>query len=147
MSRIVLRGIRRVLSKVIAQSGTIDTSSPRLVLEEKANYSTNAAIRISLTDKKKRFRWLDNFKEWLGLRAEAFLPAAKEYGLPYPKGLLLVGVQGTGKSLAAKSVADEELPLLKLDFGRLFASLIGQSESRVRKMIQIAEALSPCVYG
>ena len=77
---------------------------------------------------------------------EAFLPAAKEYGLPYPKGLLLVGVQGTGKSLAAKTVAKEwNLPLLRLDFGRLFASLIGQSESRVRQMIQIAESLSPCV--
>jgi len=89
---------------------------------------------------------LDNFKEWLNLRAEAFSPAAREYGLPYPKGVLLVGIQGTGKSLAAKTVANEwNLPLLRLDFGRLFASLVGQSESRVRKMIQIAEALSPCV--
>ena len=68
------------------------------------------------------------------------------YGLPYPKGLLLVGVQGTGKSIAAKIIAYEwQQPLLRLDFGRLFASLIGQSEQRVRKMIEIAEALSPCV--
>ncbi len=143
-----LERIRRVLSKVIAQSGTIDTSSPRLVLEEKKQIiQQTQLLEFSLTDKKiSDLGGLDNFKEWLGLRAEAFLPAAKEYGLPYPKGLLLVGVQGTGKSLAAKSVADEwSLPLLKLDFGRLFASLIGQSESRVRKMIQIAEALSPCV--
>jgi len=66
--------------------------------------------------------------------------------LPYPKGLLLVGVQGTGKSIAAKIIAHEwQLPLLRLDFGRLFASLIGQSEQRVRKMIEIAEALSPCI--
>ena len=69
-----------------------------------------------------------------------------QHGLPYPKGLLLVGVQGTGKSIAAKIIANEwKLPLLRLDFGRLFASLVGQSESRVRKMIQISEALSPCV--
>jgi len=143
-----LERIRRVLSKVIAQSGTIDNSSPQLVLEEKKQIiQQTQLLEFSLTDKKiTDLGGLDNFKDWLKLRSEAFLPAAKEYGLPYPKGLLLVGVQGTGKSLAAKTVADEwNLPLLRLDFGRLFASLIGQSESRVRKMIQIAEALSPCV--
>jgi SpoVK/Ycf46/Vps4 family AAA+-type ATPase len=89
---------------------------------------------------------LDNFKDWLSLRSKAFSQEAIKYGLPYPKGLLLVGVQGTGKSIAAKIIAHEwQLPLLRLDFGRLFASLIGQSEQRVRKMIEIAEALSPCV--
>ena len=87
-----------------------------------------------------------NFKDWLRLREDAFSQEATDYGLPYPKGLLLVGVQGTGKSLAAKTIAHEwKLPLLRLDFGRLFASLIGQSEQRVRKMIEIAEALSPCI--
>lgn len=143
-----LERIRRVLSKVIAQSGNIDAASPKLILEEKRQIiQQTQLLEFSLTDKKiSDLGGLDNFKEWLKLRAEAFLPAAKEYGLPYPKGLLLVGVQGTGKSLAAKTVANEwNLPLLRLDFGRLFASLIGQSESRVRKMIQIAEALSPCV--
>ena len=143
-----LERIRRVLSKVIAQSGTIDMTSPQLVLEEKKQIiQQTQLLEFSLTDKKiTDLGGLDNFKDWLKLRSEAFLPAAKEYGLPYPKGLLLVGVQGTGKSLAAKTVADEwKLPLLRLDFGRLFASLIGQSESRVRKIIQIAEALSPCV--
>ena len=63
---------------------------------------------------------LDNFKDWLKLRTNAFSQAAITYGLPYPKGLLLVGVQGTGKSVAAKTIAYEwELPLLRLDFGRL----------------------------
>ena len=58
----------------------------------------------------------------------------------------LVGVQGTGKSLAAKTIANDwKLPLLRLDFGRLFASLVGQSESRIRKVIQLSEALSPCI--
>ena len=84
---------------------------------------------------------LDNFKAWLKRRDEAFSQIALDYGLPYPKGLVLVGVQGTGKSIAAKIIANEwKLPLLRLDFGRLFASLVGQSESRVRQMIQIAEA-------
>ena len=77
---------------------------------------------------------------------KAFSQEAVTYGLPYPKRFILVGVQGTGKSVAAKIIAHEwQLPLLRLDFGRLFASLIGQSEQRVRKMIEIAEALSPCV--
>jgi len=143
-----LERIRRVLSKVIAQSGNIDTSSPKLVLEEKKQIiQQTQLLEFILTNKKLTdLGGLDNYKDWLKLRAEAFLPAAKDYGLPYPKGLLLVGVQGTGKSLAAKTVANEwNMPLLRLDFGRLFASLVGQSESRVRKMIQTAEALSPCV--
>jgi SpoVK/Ycf46/Vps4 family AAA+-type ATPase len=143
-----LERIRRVLSKVIAKSGTIDQSSPKLILEEKRQIiQQTQLLEFSMTDKSMTdLGGLDNFKDWLKLRSEAFLPAAKKYGLPYPKGLLLVGVQGTGKSLAAKTVANEwNLPLLRLDFGRLFASLIGQSESRVRSMIQIAEAISPCV--
>ena len=143
-----LERIRRVLSKVIAQSGMIDETSPRLILEEKKQIiQQTQLLEFRTADKNiKDLGGLDNFKDWLRIRSEAFSPAAQEYGLPYPKGLLLVGVQGTGKSLAAKTVANEwNLPLLRLDFGRLFASLIGQSESRVRKMIQIAEALSPCV--
>lgn len=143
-----LERIRRVLSKIIAQSGRIDKSSPQLILEEKKQIIQQTQIlEFTLTDKKiTDLGGLDNFKDWLKLRSEAFLPAAKDYGLPYPKGLLLVGVQGTGKSLAAKTVANQwNLPLLRLDFGRLFASLVGESESRVRKMVQIAEALAPCV--
>ena len=143
-----LERIRRVLSKVIAKSGNIDVSSPSLVIEEKKQIiQQTQLLEFNVTDKKiTDVGGLENFKDWLKLRSEAFSPAAQEYGLPYPKGLLLVGIQGTGKSLAAKTVASEwNLPLLRLDFGRLFGSLIGQSESRVRKMIQIAEALSPCV--
>ena len=139
-----LERIRRVLSKVIAQSGNIDASSPKLIIEEKKQIiQQTQLLEFNTTDKKiTDVGGLENFKEWLSLRAEAFSPAARKYGLPYPKGLLLVGIQGTGKSLAAKTVASEwNLPLLRLDFGRLFASLVGESESRVRKMIQIAEAL------
>merc|ERR1712194_53435 len=143
-----LERIRRVLSKIIAQYGEINELSPNVILEEKKQIiQQSQLLEFSLANKTTAdLGGLDNFKSWLQLRSEAFSPAAIEYGLPYPKGLLLVGVQGTGKSLAAKTIAHEwQLPLLRLDFGRLFASLIGQSESRVRKMIQIAEALSPCV--
>ena len=143
-----LERIRRVLSKIIAKYGEIDESSPDLVLEEKKQIiQQTQLLEFCLNDKNiSDLGGLDNFKDWLKLREKAFSPEAVKYGLPYPKGLLLVGVQGTGKSIAAKIIAHEwKLPLLRLDFGRLFASLIGQSEQRVRKMIEIAEALSPCV--
>ena len=143
-----LERIRRVLSKIIAQYGEIKESSPELILQEKKQIiQQSQLLEFCIADKKlSDLGGLENFKDWLKVRSEAFSQAAIEYGLPYPKGLLLVGVQGTGKSIAAKIIANEwQLPLLRLDFGRLFASLVGQSESRVRKMIQVAEALSPCI--
>lgn len=143
-----LERIRRVLSKVIARYGVINSESSEIILQEKQQIiQQTQLLEFCRTDKKiSDLGGLDNFKVWLKLRTKAFSQDAIEYGLPYPKGLLLVGVQGTGKSIAAKTIADEwKLPLLRLDFGRLFASLVGQSESRVRKMIEIAEALSPCV--
>jgi SpoVK/Ycf46/Vps4 family AAA+-type ATPase len=143
-----LERIRRVLSKIITQYGEISEGSPRLILEEKKQIiQQSQLLEFCIADKKiSDLGGLDNFKIWLKRRDNAFSQTAIDYGLPYPKGVLLVGVQGTGKSLAAKTIANEwKLPLLKLDFGRLFASLVGQSESRVRQMIQTAEALSPCV--
>lgn len=143
-----LERIRRVLSKVIAKDGKITEESPLLVLQEKKQIiQQTQLLEFCLTDKTLTdLGGLDNFKDWLKLREGAFSQAAIDYGLPYPKGLLLIGIQGTGKSIAAKIIAYEwKLPLLRLDFGRLFASLIGQSEQRVRKMIEIAEALAPCV--
>jgi SpoVK/Ycf46/Vps4 family AAA+-type ATPase len=137
-----------VLSKIITQYGEISEGSPRLILEEKKQIiQQSQLLEFCIADKKiSDLGGLDNFKIWLKRRDNAFSQTAIDYGLPYPKGVLLVGVQGTGKSLAAKTIANEwKLPLLKLDFGRLFASLVGQSESRVRQMIQTAEALSPCV--
>jgi len=143
-----LERIRRVLSKVIAKYGEMSEESSGLILQEKKQIiQQTQLLEFCLTDKSiSDLGGLDNFKDWLKLRSKAFSQEAVNYGLPFPKGLLLVGVQGTGKSVAAKIIAHEwQLPLLRLDFGRLFASLIGQSEQRVRKMIEIAEALSPCV--
>lgn len=140
--------IRRVLSKIIAQWGEINELSSPLILEEKKQIiQKTQLLEFCLANKTiSDLGGLDNFKNWLKLRSNAFSQAAIDYGLPYPKGLLLVGVQGTGKSLTAKVIAKEwNLPLLRLDFGRLFASLVGQSESRIRKTITIAEALSPCI--
>jgi SpoVK/Ycf46/Vps4 family AAA+-type ATPase len=89
---------------------------------------------------------LDNLKDWLRKRKTAFGIQASNYGLPTPRGLLLVGIQGTGKSLTAKAIANEwQLPLLKLDVGKLFGGIVGESESRLRQMINLAETISPCI--
>ncbi len=89
---------------------------------------------------------LENLKAWLIQRGEAFTERARTYGLPVPKGMLVLGVPGTGKSLTAKATASVfGVPLLKLDAGRLFGGLVGQSEANVRSVIQTAEAISPCV--
>ncbi|MCB0162015.1 MAG: AAA family ATPase, partial [Caldilineaceae bacterium] len=85
-------------------------------------------------------------KEWLRKRTRAFSDEARAFGLPAPKGILLVGVQGSGKSLVAKAVANLwKLPLLRLDVGRLFASLVGSSEQNLRTAIRTAESIAPVV--
>lgn len=89
---------------------------------------------------------LDTLKGWLRKRVRAFSKEARDYGLPEPKGILLVGVQGCGKSLVAKAVANSwRLPLLRLDVGRLFASLVGSSEENLRNAIKVAESIAPIV--
>ncbi len=89
---------------------------------------------------------LATLKEWLRKRVRAFSDEARAFGLPEPKGILLVGVQGCGKSLVAKSVANSwRLPLLRLDVGRLFSSLVGSSEENLRSAIRTAESIAPVV--
>ncbi|MBS1723323.1 MAG: AAA family ATPase [Armatimonadetes bacterium] len=89
---------------------------------------------------------LDLLKEWLMRREKSFTEAAREFGIPYPKGVLLIGVQGCGKSLVAKAIsASYNLPMLKMDVGRVFGSLVGQSEDNMRRAIRIAESLAPCI--
>nr|YP_009732198.1 hypothetical protein [Gracilaria spinulosa]QHS70664.1 hypothetical protein [Gracilaria spinulosa] len=85
-------------------------------------------------------------KDWLNKRSKAFCVQAKDYGLMVPRGILLVGIQGTGKSLVAKAISGQwKLPLLKLDIGKIFAGIVGKSEERMRNMIKIAEQSSPCI--
>jgi hypothetical protein len=89
---------------------------------------------------------LDVLKDWLLKRRNAFGKKARVYGLPIPKGLLISGIPGTGKSLTAKATASVfGVPLLRLDAGRIFAGLVGQSEFNLRSVIQTAEAIAPCV--
>ncbi len=85
-------------------------------------------------------------KDWLAKRALAFSDRARQFGLPEPKGLLLLGVQGAGKSLVAKAVASEwKLPLLRLDLGRMFNQFVGSSEQNMRTALRLSESIAPCV--
>lgn len=89
---------------------------------------------------------LECLKEWLGKRATAFSQEARRFGLPAPKGVLLIGVQGCGKSLCAKAVSKLwNMPLLRFDMGRMFSSLVGSSEENIRRAIAVAESIAPAV--
>lgn len=89
---------------------------------------------------------LESLKEWLKTRKAGFDPDAEEFGMTPPKGVLLLGVQGCGKSLIAKSIASEwNLPLLKFDLGKVFGGIIGESEANIRKALSVAEAVSPSI--
>jgi len=89
---------------------------------------------------------LNNLKDWLVKRKDFFSDEARAYGLPAPKGILLVGVPGCGKSLTAKVVGIAwQVPVVRMDAGRLFGKYIGESEGLVRRALELAEAISPCV--
>ena len=143
-----LERIRRVLSKIIATYKTIDDNSIAILLSEKKQIISQTEILeyFSVTEKIANLGGLDNLKDWVNKRKTAFSIQASNYGLPTPRGLLLVGIQGTGKSLSAKAIANDwQLPLLKLDVGKLFGGIVGESESRLRQMINLAETISPCI--
>jgi SpoVK/Ycf46/Vps4 family AAA+-type ATPase len=143
-----LERIRRVLSKIIATYKTIDENSIKLLLNEKKQIISQTEILEywSVDETISKIGGVDNLKNWLKKRKTSFGIQASNYGLPTPRGLLLVGIQGTGKSLTAKAIANEwQLPLLKLDVGKLFGGIVGESESRLRQMIQVAETISPCI--
>ncbi len=143
-----LERIRRVLTKAIASNGKLESDDVELILEEKRSSIRQTKILdyYPATEQISDIGGLDNLKSWLLRRGGAFSEQARAYGLPNPRGLLLVGIQGTGKSLTAKAIAHHwHLPLLRLDVGRLFAGLVGESESRTRQTIELAEALAPCI--
>ncbi|MEG4055463.1 MULTISPECIES: AAA family ATPase [unclassified Microcoleus] len=140
--------IGRVLAKALAAKQQINESDIDGVLEEKQQAIRQTGILEFFNSREslKSVGGLENLKQWVKMRQDAFTDEARRYGIPNPKGVLLVGIQGTGKSLSAKTIASEwRLPLLRLDTGRLFGGVVGESESRVRQMIQLAEAIAPCV--
>lgn len=112
--------------EVIRKTGVLEYFNPKVSLEDVGG--------------------LGNLTSWLQERKCLFHEDAIEYGLTQPKGALLIGVPGSGKSLAAKATAAAyQIPLLRLDFGALFGSLVGESERQARQAIQVAERVAPCV--
>jgi SpoVK/Ycf46/Vps4 family AAA+-type ATPase len=137
-----------VFAKALVSSASFDERDIPLIISEKKQIirKTGLLEYFDLGETIKNVGGLENLKKWLNERAYAFSERAREYGLPQPKGLLLLGVQGCGKSLVSKAVASLwQLPLLRLDVGQMFNSYIGASEANMRKAIKIAESIAPVV--
>ncbi len=140
--------IRQVAARALARRGQLGEPDLAEVLEEKRqSIARSELLEYCPTEASPAdIGGLEALKLWLEQRRLAFSDEAERYGLPLPRGVLLVGPQGTGKSLTAKAIAHSwAMPLLRLDVGRLFAGLVGASEARTRDMIRRAEAMAPCV--
>jgi AAA+ superfamily predicted ATPase len=138
----------RVFSRAIVTDGVLDDRDITLVTDEKKQIirESEALEYYEFTETPADVGGLEVLKEWLRLREKAFTQAARDYGLPPPKGIALIGIPGTGKSLTARMIAGLwRLPLLRFDVGAVFGSLVGESEERTRRALQVAGAVAPCV--
>jgi SpoVK/Ycf46/Vps4 family AAA+-type ATPase len=139
---------KRAFAKAIVRDEVLDDRGiDAVVAEKKAIIRESQALEFYAAEETPDdVGGLDSLKRWLSLRERAFTEEAAAYGLPAPKGLALIGIPGTGKSLTAKMIGGLwRLPLLRLDIGALFGSLVGESEERVRRALQLAETVAPCV--
>ena len=140
--------VRQVAARALAQRGTLSLEDQEEILAEKreAIRRTELLEYCSSSASTADIGGHDQLKTWLEQRRLAFSIEARSYGLPHPKGVLLLGPQGTGKSMTAQAIARSwRMPLLRLDVGRLFAGLVGASEARTREMIRTTEAMAPCI--
>ncbi|MEA4908636.1 MAG: AAA family ATPase [Chloroflexi bacterium] len=139
---------QRVFAKAIVTDGVLDDRDISLVTEEKKLIirESEALEFYAVTETPDDVGGLGTLKAWLNLRERAFTLEARRYGLPAPKGIALIGIPGTGKSLTAKMIGGLwRLPLLRLDVGSLFGSLVGESEERARRALSLAETVAPCI--
>ena len=137
-----------VFAKAIVHDGKLSGDDVSVVFSEKQQIIRKSGLLeyYESTTVKQDIGGLDLLKEWLAKRSLAFSERARQFGLPAPKGVLLVGVQGCGKSLCAKAVSGMwNMPLLRFDMGRMFASLVGSSEENIRRAIAVAESIAPVV--
>ncbi|MHC4477723.1 MAG: AAA family ATPase [Planctomycetota bacterium] len=138
-----------VLAKTLVQQRGLGESSLAVINSEKEQIIRKSGLLeyYSAEENLDSIGGLDALKSWLIRRSVAFTNRAREFGLPAPKGVLLLGVQGCGKSLMAKTISNIwRLPLLRFDVGRVFGSLVGSSEDNVRRAIKVAESVSPVVF-
>ena len=136
-----------VLAQAVVALRHLDTDAIPFILEQKAEIIRKSGAleyypeQASYAD----IGGLDLLKAWARESEGAFTAEAAEYGIEAPRGVLIVGVPGCGKSLTAKAIAGGTRPLLRLDVGALFGSLVGQSEAQTRNALKVAEAVAPCV--
>ncbi|WP_405113101.1 AAA family ATPase [Micromonospora sp. NBC_01405] len=145
---LTLHEAENAFARAMVDDGVLDARDLRLVHEEKRQAVRRSGLLefldapVPLAD----VGGLENLKRWLAKRDGSWLAEAAGYGLPAPRGVLITGVPGCGKSLTAKAVAAAwGLPLLRLDIGKVFAGLVGSSEQNMREAIRVAEATAPCV--
>ncbi|MBF0301108.1 MAG: AAA family ATPase [Oligoflexia bacterium] len=138
-----------VFSKAVVIDSVLDKRDLDLILKEKQQIVRKSGILeyYPSTSNIDDLGGQTKLKKWLSLRGKAlFSEEAKKFGIPSPKGILLLGPPGTGKSLTAKAISNFwKLPLLKLDFGKIFSGLVGSSEENMRTAIKTAEGLAPAV--
>lgn len=145
---LTLSEAENAFAKAIARDNKLDGSDLKLILDEKSQVIRKSGLlEYHATDQSlSDVGGLGHLKKWLDRRKNAFSDAARDFGLPSPKGLLLLGVQGCGKSLTAKAIATSwKLPLVRLDMGRIYSGLVGSSEENLRKAIRAVESLAPVV--
>ncbi|GIP47737.1 ATP-dependent zinc metalloprotease FtsH [compost metagenome] len=141
--------IENCLAKSLVKHKRISMEDIDFILEEKKQNIRKAGIleyveteNLETSD----IGGLDNMKKWLEIRKQAYTPEAEQFGIGWPKGVLLVGVPGCGKSLSAKCVAASwKMPLLRLDLGRVFGMYVGTSEANIRMALSMCEAVSPSI--
>lgn len=145
---LTLQEAENVFAKTLVNDGTLNGEDVSTVFAEKQQIIRKSGLLeyYEASDALDDVGGLDQLKDWLKRRAMAFTDEAERFGLPAPKGVLLVGVQGCGKSLCAKAVSREwNMPLLRFDMGRMFASLVGSSEQNIRRAIAVAESIAPAI--
>jgi len=145
---LTLQEAENVFAKTIVNDGKLTGEDVSVIFSEKQQIIRKSGLLeyydsdAGLAD----IGGVENLKEWLTKRSIAFSEGARKFGLPSPKGVLLIGVQGCGKSLCAKAVSKLwNMPLLRFDMGRMFSSLVGSSEENVRRAISVAESIAPVV--
>ena len=139
---------RKVVSYAALHDGKLCPADIKRVLERKARVIHEEGL-LDYFPSETNLAELGGFtglKRWLGFAKVGFTPQARQFNLPAPKGILIVGIQGCGKSLAAKTIARQwDLPLLKLDAGRLYDKYIGESDKNFRRAVTLAETMAPCI--
>jgi ATP-dependent 26S proteasome regulatory subunit len=145
---LTLKEAENVFAKTLVMDGKLSANDIDVVFSEKQQVIKKSGL-LEYYDAQEKFSdvaGLTNLKDWLRKRSIAFTDRAKKFGLPAPRGVLLLGVQGCGKSLCAKAVSGLwGLPLLRFDIGRMFSSLVGSSEENIRRAIQVAESVAPVI--